>query len=54
MQVRGEGERVKSLNVRGEEICRVSVQFYDTGLGELSILGMVYCLCIRRNMAAQS
>ena len=26
MQVRGEGERVKSLNVSGEEICRMSVQ----------------------------
>ena len=31
MQVRGEGERVRSLNVRGEEICRMSTQFYDTG-----------------------
>ena len=26
MQVRGEGESVKSLNVSGEEICRMSVQ----------------------------
>ena len=31
MQVRGEGERVKSLNVRGEEIWRTSIQFYDRG-----------------------
>ena len=29
MQVRGEGERVKSLNVRGEEIYRMSIQFYE-------------------------
>ena len=26
MQVRGEGERVKSLKVSGEEICRMSIQ----------------------------
>lgn len=31
MQVRGEGERVKSLNVRGEEICRMLVQSYVPG-----------------------
>ena len=29
MQVRGEGERVKSLNVSGEEICRMSGHSFD-------------------------
>ena len=29
MQIRGEGERVKSLNVRGDEIYRTSVQSHD-------------------------
>ena len=51
MQVRGAGDRARSLKVKGEEIWEMIqlVDWLNRDVGRDSVLDMVYCLCRRQS-----
>lgn len=51
MQVRGAGDRARSLKVNGEEICGMIqlIECLNKKIGRDGVLDMVYCLCRHRS-----